>query len=60
MITSLFESPTIITPLNQLQIQTYSFGKLYSQKCKLNFMILQTNLAISSIDYIGIMNQVTK
>ena len=29
-----------------------------SQKCKLNFMILQINLAIGSTNYIGIMNQV--
>jgi hypothetical protein len=27
-------------------------------KCKLNFMILQTNLAIGSTNYIGILNQV--
>ena len=28
------------------------------QKCKLNFMILQTNLAVGSTNFVGIMNQV--
>jgi hypothetical protein len=36
----------------------YSFGKMNSQKCKLNFTILQTNLAIASTNFVGIMNQV--
>jgi hypothetical protein len=36
----------------------YSFGKIYSQKCKLNFMILQTYSTIGSTKSIGIMNQV--
>ena len=36
----------------------YSFGKMNSPKCKLNFMILQANLATDSTNFIGIMNQV--
>jgi len=36
----------------------YFFGKIISQKCKLNFMILQTNLVVGSINFIGMMNQV--
>jgi hypothetical protein len=28
------------------------------ENCKLDFMILQTNLALACIDFIGIMNQV--
>ena len=36
----------------------YCFGKMNSQKCELNFVILQTSLAIGSTKFIGIMNQV--
>ena len=36
----------------------YIFGKMNSHKCKIAFKILQTNLEIGSIDFIGIMNQV--
>ena len=38
-------------------LSSYSFGKTNSQKCKLNFMILQTNLAIGSSNFIGIIRQ---
>ena len=36
----------------------YSFGKINARKCKLNFMILQTDLAIDSLNFNGILNQV--
>ena len=36
----------------------YSFGKMNSHKCILNFMLLQTNLAIGDTNFIAIMNQV--
>ena len=38
----------------------YSFGKMNWQKCKPNFMILQTNLQIISSNFIGIVNQVNQ
>ena len=38
--------------------KNYLFGKVNSQKCKFNFMILQTNSAIVSTNFIGIMIQV--
>jgi len=41
-----------------LGFQTYSFGKMNAQKWKLNFMIIQTNLAIDLAISFGIMNQV--
>ena len=36
----------------------HPFGKMISQNCKLNFLILQTNLAIVFFNFIGIMHQV--
>ena len=38
--------------------KNYSFGKMNSQKCKLNSKLLQTNSTIGSTNYIGIMSQV--
>lgn len=40
------------------QDSAYSLGKMNARKCKLNFMILQTDLAIDSLNFNGIMNQV--
>jgi hypothetical protein len=37
---------------------TYSFGKMNLEKCELNFMISQTNLAIGSTIFIGIVDWV--
>ena len=39
-------------------MQKYSFGKMNSYKCELNFMILQTNLVNIYTTFIGIVNQV--
>ena len=41
-----------------LGFQTYSFGKMNAQKCKLICMIIQTNLAIDLAISFGIMDQV--
>ena len=35
-----------------LHNETYSFGEMNSQKCKLKFMILRANLAIGSTNFI--------
>ena len=33
------------------------FGKMNSHKCKLNFMVLQTNIALGSTNFIGIITK---
>ena len=40
----------------KIQVSKYSFGKMNSYKCKLNFKILQINLAIGSTNIIGFIN----
>ena len=42
----------------RFECPNYCFGKMNSQKCKLNFMLLQVNLALGYAHFIGILNLV--